>query len=299
MAEINRDNERDNIQAHYSWFYALIVGLAALCIGIWIGASLFADRDGYGMNLFTEFIGIGVTVLVIDRLRVFRDRETLKETLKRQLIRDAGSQLNVTAIAAVDRIRAEGWLTGDSGILQGANLGNANLERADLSDANLKGARLFGANLKTACLIKANLSDADLRGAIMKHAELIEADLQSAKLQAAEMQRTNLLRAHLRNANMTEANLAHAQLRECNLQGADLSIAILHEARLRNTDLRGAYLCGAILQNRDFHSVRFPDDVRSMDMKRFTDPKHRRFLPTLEKIAEIRRKLELDPIPST
>jgi uncharacterized protein YjbI with pentapeptide repeats len=47
---------------------------------------------------------------------------------------------------------------GQSADLQGADLGEANLSGVDLSEANLKGSFLFGANLKGAKLTKANLS---------------------------------------------------------------------------------------------------------------------------------------------
>ena len=83
-------------------------------------------------------------------------------------------------------------------------------QKADLSDADLWGADLS----------EANLMNANLMGADLSYAHLMNANLRSANLRYA-----NLSEANLRNANLSEANLRNADLRNANLIGADLDFS--------------------------------------------------------------------------
>jgi len=69
--------------------------------------------------------------------------------------------------------------------LQGADLGNANLQRVYLWEANLQGAHFTGANLQGAYLFDANLQGADFFHADLEGAKLLEAKLQGADLVGA------------------------------------------------------------------------------------------------------------------
>jgi uncharacterized protein YjbI with pentapeptide repeats len=94
----------------------------------------------------------------------------------------------------------------------GCNLSGANLQNADLEEANLRGANLQGANLQNADLEQANLQDANLQ----------QANLSDADLQEANLQNANLQNANLRSADLEDANLQGTNLDGANLQGADL-----------------------------------------------------------------------------
>ena len=72
------------------------------------------------------------------------------------------------------------WLNGEGG--SRANLSNADLRDANLSNADLSNADLFGANLRCA-----NLSNADLRGANLSNADLCGANLRGANLSNADL----------------------------------------------------------------------------------------------------------------
>ena len=109
----------------------------------------------------------------------------------------------------------------------------ANLNSADLSNANLSYA-----NLNSADLSNANLSYANLRGA----------DLRGANLNGTNLRCVYLNSADLRGANLSGANLRYANLRGANLSGADLSGANLRYADLRGANLSGADLSGADLR---------------------------------------------------
>lgn len=66
--------------------------------------------------------------------------------------------------------------------LQGADLQDANLQGADLQGANLRGANLRDADLRDANLQGAHLQDANLQGAYLQGANLRGAYLQGASL---------------------------------------------------------------------------------------------------------------------
>ena len=102
------------------------------------------------------------------------------------------------------------WLNGEGG-------SRANLSNADLRDANLSNADLFGANLRGA-----NLSNADLCGANLRGANLFGANLRNADLRDADLRCANLSNADLRGANLSNADLFGANLRGANLSNADL-----------------------------------------------------------------------------
>lgn len=146
--------------------------------------------------------------------------------------------LAVRSLAAElgDRLSAEAWLLGDRAQphvpvywflstlhLEGANLSDAQLERAVLLEAHLEGTNLSGANLQ----------EAGLDGAHLERACLADANLCWADLVAADLTGADLSRAHLDSALLTNALLAGA-----NLDGTYLDGAIIEQAHLGGTDLK-------------------------------------------------------------
>jgi hypothetical protein len=121
---------------------------------------------------------------------------------------------------------------------------NANLRKADLSDADLRNADLWKADLSDADLWKADLRNADLR-----NADLSDANLRNANLRNANLRNANLRNANLRNANLRNANLRNADLRNADLRNADLWKADLSDADLWKADLSDADLWKADLRN--------------------------------------------------
>ncbi|MCK5584205.1 MAG: pentapeptide repeat-containing protein, partial [Elusimicrobiales bacterium] len=100
-----------------------------------------------------------------------------------------------------------------------AYLSRADLEWANLTEANFAGAYLRGANLRWAYLRSANLRKAYMRGTNFSGAYLTRADLRG---------------------NLNGADLSGADLRWANLSGADLSDADFNGANLRGANLEGA-----------------------------------------------------------
>jgi uncharacterized protein YjbI with pentapeptide repeats len=170
------------------------------------------DAMGLLNNLVPEAVGIVFTVLILERLAENRDRENLK----RQLIRNAGSNLRDIAVHAIDELRANRWLTWDDtdSILKKASLVGANLEKARLRAANLERADLGDANLERAFLVSANLRNAYLASANMKYADVQNADLQDADLYHVNLEGVDCYDTDFRGANLMEANLQGAYLDE-------------------------------------------------------------------------------------
>ena len=141
------------------------------------------------------------------------------------------------------------------------DLSEADLENADLQEANLSGADLENADLRKAHLVKAWLPNANLTGADLNRAKLgwtnlTGADLNRAKLSWANLYQAsiggaNLAAADLRKANLQESFLMATDLKEANLSGANLAVANLRAANLAGANLSGADLEQAVLVETD------------------------------------------------
>lgn len=204
MAEPTHGDEIRTIWRDYRLFYKLLGAALLVSIGVLVGRAMFADEArGYEVNLFTEIIGIVVTVLIVNELAEQRAERKAVEALKRQLMDDAASNVNDVAKNAVHQLMRKGWLTGENGLL--------------------KSADLFGANLQGAKLTFANLQEVDLSMAELQGAKLGYANLQGAKLAFANLQEVDLSLAELQGASLVGSNLQGADLRWANLQNTTLS----------------------------------------------------------------------------
>jgi uncharacterized protein YjbI with pentapeptide repeats len=119
--------------------------------------------------------------------------------------------------------------------LEGADLRNADLSHAALMTANMSGAHLLGANLSGASLNFADLSRAWLHSADLSGARLDVANLSGAILENADLSGARLSSANLSAANLNGANLAHASVHHANLSNARFEA-------LSVDDIRGAEL---------------------------------------------------------
>ena len=266
----------------------VFVGLIAFAIFTlgWIGGA------DYVTNIYTELIGviigIGFTVVFVDRHYANREEKRTAEELKRRLVREAGSRSNAIAVAAIEHLHANDWLADDDGLLRNARLDYAELLKTDLRSANLELAWLWRANLNNVDLFGANLKGAYLSSANLQ-ADLRYANLQEAIMSFANLRGSRLTHANLRGADLTNAYLQHADMRAADLQGALLAYAKLEEATLStrsgNDDIDQQF--AATLPDGSLHT----EDV---DLAKFTDPNHPEFEAMLEKTVEIRRAHSLD-----
>ncbi|MEQ8676925.1 MAG: pentapeptide repeat-containing protein [Aggregatilineales bacterium] len=273
-ATLTRDEEIRQIHREYTTFYQLGGGLLLVVIGVLIGALIFADDSGYGTNIYTEILSVGLTIGVLNVLQERRDTRNRIKDLQEQLVREAGSPAYAIAITAVDTMRKRGWLGRKNMIipddtesllenanlfrvdLQNVNLEGSNLTNVNLYRANLTGTNLAGANLTNAILWKENLTRTILEGANLTSADLRSTDLTSANLLQANLTRANLYRANLSNAylertDLTSANLESANLIDTHLVEANLTGANLHRANLTGSDLTETNLSSANLRKAD------------------------------------------------
>jgi|GEM_PF-1892124 len=88
---------------------------------------------------------------------------------------------------------------------------------------------LENADLRDADLIGADLSQANLRGADLSNADLVAADLSQASLQGANLAGADLEAADLSEANLSGANLIGANFRDANLCGAVMPDGIVSQ----------------------------------------------------------------------
>ena len=137
--------------------------------------------------------------------------------------------------------------------VQELNLCGANLNCADLVDADLIAAKLRGVDLIYAFLREARLNHADLFGADLSEADLREAKLINTKLHGAVLSYADLRRAKLNWTEMDEDTM----LCEAKLEYADLSRAKLCKVKLISTNLSHADLSHADFTGADLLGARF------------------------------------------
>ena len=134
--------------------------------------------------------------------------------------------------------------------LQGSWLNGADLKEARLWKARLTQAYLQGTELDRAHLQRANLVDAHLEGAFLHEAQLQDANLRLVRLQGA-----NLEKARLQGAYLFSAWLQATDLREAHMQGANLASTRLQGADLSNARLQGADITSASLIGADLNQA--------------------------------------------
>lgn len=166
-------------------------------------------------NISAELGSIAITVLIIDTVnRRYEAKQRIRD-LQDDLIRQAGSSINATAVTAVDTIRRRGWLYGEG--VQGHTA--AILKDADLSSADLQGA---------------DLSHADLRGANLEDVNLNRATLRLAMLQSAHLRFASFQNADLWRARLSGADLRHVKFNDADLSFADLNDTLLERGVMYN-----------------------------------------------------------------
>jgi len=232
-----------------------LIGVGFFLFGEQFGVLVSADGTGYWTNLFTELIGIGVTIAVVDWFA--RQRET--ERRKKDLVRRAGSRSNDFAKDAVEEMGAEGWLFGKDSLLRGARLHDADLSETDLRWANMEEANLYSACLNKTLLEGACLDRADLYGACLKEAQLDETGLKEARLLCAYLKGASLSGADLRETNLAGANLEEAYLVGAYMEKADLRRSSLQKAILQDTSMKGTNLWSTDLRGCDLYGANLLD----------------------------------------
>jgi len=248
----------------YSALWLVPAFILGITVGFAIGYSV-TNQYAFVESMIPEIVGIGISITGIYYLEQWRQGRVEEARLKEELLWQAKSQSNETAKSAIDRIRYKGWLTGDDGLLVGADLSLAKLDDANLREANLRGVEFKRGSLNNSRLGSANLENVDFYDVQMANTQLPQAILVGATLDMCDLSNSNLIRANLNGANLTWANLQGADLSRVdlrdtilnttNLTGANLNGARLNGTQLEKTILSGAVLIGASLEGATINSV--------------------------------------------
>ncbi|HEX8995190.1 MAG TPA: pentapeptide repeat-containing protein [Ktedonobacterales bacterium] len=134
--------------------------------------------------------------------------------------------------------------------LEGAVLTQSHLEGVNLNDAHLEGAYLGEVHLNGAQLVRAHLDGAYLSQVRLGYAVLMSAHLDGADVSWAQAEGVYLSHAHLKNANLSFARLEGANLNNVHLEGANLDNVHLEGVDLSGAHLEGARLTGCWLESR-------------------------------------------------
>ncbi len=134
----------------------------------------------------------------------------------------------------------------------GANLQNSNLSHTILLEshfimANLDEAVLVEAELRETQFTQGSLIHANLSKAKLSFAKFVDTNCQGASFEGAILANALLIKSDFTNANFRDAMLLTSNFANSNLQNADLTKAILSGANLSNADLSRANITGATI----------------------------------------------------
>ncbi|GAB5494736.1 MAG: hypothetical protein Phog2KO_49510 [Phototrophicaceae bacterium] len=198
-----------------------------------------------------------------------------------------------------------------------SDLFRANLEYANLENAQFSNAKMEYANLSHADFYQATFEYADLRYSQIKNSFLAYTNFSYANLEHANLENTSLVNTYMLEAILSNTNLQNtalfnsdlrkANLQEANLQCSDLQMANLEGANCQLADFSGASLLLATLDNVDWagkfgnYPAIMPDGTMwniNQDLGRFVLPFHADYKATLEKINKIRANKGLAKVSS-
>jgi uncharacterized protein YjbI with pentapeptide repeats len=204
--------------------------------------TLLLDRDlrASGETSDVRRVARARTLVVLDALGPTRQERVFRFLSEADLIRPTPP--NEQPVITLKYAKLENIELPHRIILKGADLQQADLSGAYLTDIDFRGTYLAGAHLEEVNLERAELQGADLSGTFLSGADLSGADLTDADLSNAEglWQKGTYLwnrGAGLNDADLSNANLSGADLTNANLSGADLINANLSGANLKGADV--------------------------------------------------------------
>lgn len=266
--------------------YALIL-ISVLAVLFKVGRDDIA-RDDYSLNLYTELLGVIVsvviTVFVIDELNRRRDDRRRKEELKERLLREAKSPEPTIARNAFHEMTERELIYGEESILRGANLKGASPVDVDLTGATMDGVNLEMTNFSNCSFKYANLEGAKLRSADLTHSHFDTANLENADMEGARLAHANLVDAYLSGANLlnAKANGAYLFLVPSESEG---------EAEPSLTEYEQMTLPDGSLASKNTEMSRFTDE-KQPDFWRSEDPASPAYRGHYERRLAMRRMID-------
>ena len=124
--------------------------------------------------------------------------------------------------------------------------------RLDMRGAELSEAQIMGADLSNAMFHHSNLSGAHFSNTDLTDAFLVDANLSRAQFYEVDFTRTGLVSANFSDAMLQDATMVRLSLHNVNLSGANLGGAHLSGSLLQYATLAGAWLDHADLSGANF-----------------------------------------------
>ncbi len=138
---------------------------------------------------------------------------------------------------------------------RGAHLANAQWREIDLGQTNLERADLRYSDLQGANLKRSRLAKSTLRGSKLGSVQLIEATAHETDFSMADLTRADMTRGQFDQADFAWSVLKHVSAVEANFHSADFSDACLRSAILAGCDFRDATLNETDLQDADLRGA--------------------------------------------
>ena len=156
--------------------------------------------------------------------------------------------------------------------LNGIDIANGRLQRANLIGAQLQEALLIGAQMQDANLDGSLMQKINLGMAQMQEASLIGAQMQGATLVGVQMQGARLLLAKMQGANLRSVKIQGANLTMVEMQGAKLDQALMQGVDLYQAKMQGTYLHKTQMQEANFRETQMQGAGRQEDWPLFLEP---------------------------
>lgn len=171
------------------------------------------------------------------------------------------------AARVTDRAERTGCARLEQAILTRANLANADLSFAVLSEAKFEEATLTGADLRYITAVATDFTNADLNGANLSvDVDLTASNFLNAKLQGADLRGARLHLADLSSAKMHGAQMRFVQAIASNFKGAELDGANVLSAKFYGADLGGISARGADFSQTTLWDSRLPGKDAYLDL---------------------------------
>lgn len=186
--------------------WKLFVGAAVITAIVGVGLRLL-EPSSTTLQVIEPLVNAAAIITGMLAAWGFFDRGYLRRKQLLQLVRN---QVSDVAKSAISQLNAEGYLS--NGSLKGVDFRDAKLAGVDLKATN-RNDQTSAANLENANLTEADLSGADMQRIVLRGANLELTNLSYAKLMNADLREarfflTNLIGADLRKADLTEATFA-------------------------------------------------------------------------------------------
>lgn len=246
----------------------LIIAFFVLVLFYRHGKDNISSEDGFSLNIHTELIGVGISVLitvfVIDELNRRRDKDRRKEESKARLVRQVRSPEPSFVRNAFHEIQELGLFKEEKSILQRELFIGVRWENVHLNYFNLR---------------QSDMTDSTLRDVLFFMAEM-----QGINLWISKMVDVGFLHSNLAESNLGSSILERVKMRYVNLHGANLELAKMEGIVIRNSNLTCVSLKGSDLKNAVLEHNRYDENTilpdgshwkEGADLTRFTNPGHK------------------------